>query len=646
MFCLAKSVAKPNSNEKIKMDTKTTSPFGAWNSKVSADLVVEKSIQLREVSTDSDLIYWSELRPDEGGRTTIVRRLEDGSTEDLLPTPFNCSSRVHEYGGGSFGVFSEQIFFTNFSDQQIYRFAPGDAPVQLTHNKNARFADFSFDASRNRLFAIRELHGSDGVTNQICSVDLDSGDVTMHVEGEDFYAAPSISPDGKKLAWMTWSHPQMPWDGCEIFVADIEGNSLSSITCIAGDLDEAAVQPRWASNRRLYFLTDRSGWWNLHYFQEGTITSAYEKSADFTGPHWVFAQKDYLPLSETQLICSYTEDGHSFLADLDVDGQKLTPLEKKYSLVDSLQKTKNGICFLSGTDQTPLSLIQIDLETKKEPSVLRTTTQVKLAENDISVPQPIEFPTTGNRNAHAWFYPPANANVNGPNDEKPPLIVICHGGPTGFSTNLFRTSAQFWTNRGFALVDVNYGGSSGFGREFRDRLQGQWGIVDIDDCCAAVDYLAEQKLINPDRVAIRGGSAGGYTTLAALTFRDVFKAGASYFGVSDLEALAKETHKFESRYLDGLIGPYPESKDIYFERSPINYTEKLSCPVIFFQGLDDKVVPANQAELMYRKLKDKGIPTEYVAFEGEGHGFKKAENIKTSLLRELAFYQKAFGIEG
>ncbi|HBL13170.1 MAG TPA: peptidase, partial [Cyanobacteria bacterium UBA11162] len=454
--------------------------------------------------------------------------------------------------------------------------------------------------------------------------------------------------------WLSWNHPNMPWDGTQLWVASIQENGLlGEAECIAGGVEESIFQPEWSPDGHLYFISDRSNWWNLYCWRgrggegergRGFVEPLCEMAAEFGLPQWVFGMSTYGFESDHRLICTYTQEGDWYLASLDLETKQLQVIETPYTSISSLQVGNGKVVFMGGSATESTAVVEMDLATR-EIEVLRQSSELKIDAGYLSIPQAIAFPTENNLTAYAFFYPPQNQDYIAPKGEKPPLIVKSHGGPTASASNTFNLKIQYWTSRGFAVVDVNYGGSTGYGREYRQRLKDRWGIVDVDDCANAAKYLAEKGLVDGERLAIAGGSAGGYTTLCALTFRDSFKAGASYYGVSDLEALATDTHKFESRYLDGLIGAYPEQQELYKARSPIHFTDQLSCPVIFFQGLEDKVVPPNQAQMMVDALKAKGLPVAYITYEGEQHGFRRAENIKRTLEAELYFYSRIFGFE-
>jgi len=623
--------------------------YGSWRSPITSDLIVAATIGLGQIIVDGEDIYWTESRPQEQGRNTISRRTSDGLVFDnIVPNPFNVRTRVHEYGGGDFTVNNGTIYFANFADQRIYRgldklFYP------LTPETKHRYADLTVDEQRNRLICVCEDHTRTDreATNSIVSIDL-SGELGRITEprgliaGNHFYASPRLSPDGTQLAWLTWNHPNMPWDGTELWVGqlDQDGTVIDS-KYIAGGTDESIFQPEWSPDGILHFVSDRTGWWNLYRWQDRLVETLYPMAAEFGRPQWVFGMSTYAFESIDQLICTYTQHGIWHLAKLNPNTKQLTNIDIPYTEIGCLKVLPDRAVFVAGSPTTPTSIVQLDLKSN-QIDILRRSSEVTIESGYFSMPESIEFPTTQGRTAYGFFYPPQNQDYNAPKVDRPPLIVKSHGGPTAATSSSFSLSTQYWTSRGFAILDVNYGGSTGYGREYQQRLQGQWGIVDVDDCVNGAKYLADQGLVDRERLIIKGGSAGGYTTLAALTFRDVFKAGASYYGVSDLEVLAQDTHKFESRYLDGLIGAYPEQRDIYVERSPIYSINRLDCPVIFFQGLEDRIVPPNQAEMMVDAIAAKGLPVAYVPFEGEQHGFRRPENIKRTLDAELYFYAKVF----
>ncbi len=626
-------------------------PFGSWKSPITSELYASAYVGLSEVQLEDGTVYWNELRPKEQGRYVVVQLQHDGKTLDITPPGFNTRTRVHEYGGGSYLVDKGTVYFSNYADQRLYRQKLGSSPEALTPPVDMRYADGVVDHQRNKIVTVREDHIVKGeAVNTIVAVDLASGGPgEVLVSGNNFYSNPRISPDGRQLAYLTWNHPNMPWDGTELWVGtfDTDGK-LANSQRVAGGLRESVYQPEWSPDNRLYFVSDRTGWWNLYRSNNGRAEPVCTLDAEFGGPQWIFRQSHYGFASPRQIICIYTMKGGTHLARLDTVTGRLEEILTPYSggarQIRDIAVGPDHAVFVGGSPTEAESIVQIDLRTPKL-TVLRRSRDVTVDNRYLSIPRHVEFQTTNGLTAHSFYYPAKNPDYSAPASEKPPLIAICHGGPTGQTSTALRYSIQYWTSRGIAVLDVDYGGSTGYGRPYRERLNGQWGVVDVDDCVNGARHLVQNGEVDRNRVAIEGGSAGGYTTMCALTFRDFFKAGASYFGISDLETFVKDTHKFESRYLDRLVGPYPEKKDLYRERSAIHYAERVSCPMILFQGLEDKVVPPDQSEKFYKVLRDKGLATAYLAYEGEQHGFRKSENIKRSIEAELYFYGKVFGFE-
>jgi len=634
----------------IEKQTDKIASYGSWHSPISSDLIVAGTVRLGQVDLDGEDIYWIEGRPAEKGRNVIVKLCADGKTEDLIPMPFNARTRVHEYGGGSLVVSNGEVYFSNFADQRLYRIGEDGEMIAITPEAELRYADGVVDRLHNRMICVREDHLDAGreAVNTIVSVALDGGgEQVVLVSGNDFYSSPRLSPDGKRLAWLAWNHPNMPWDGTELWIADVQADgSLTNKTLVAGGVEESIFQPEWSPTDEsyesvLYFVSDRSGWWNLYRWRNGEVEALCERDAEFGLPQWVFGMSTYAFLTSKQIICTYTELGVSRLAFLDVETQNLENIDTPYTQIEDLRSAAGKVLFVAGSPTEYASIASFDPATGRFET-LRRSSDLKIDPGYISVSQAVEFPTENNLTAYGFFYPPQNKDYSAQVNELPPLLVMIHGGPTSSTSATLRLGIQYWTSRGIAVLDVNYGGSTGYGRAYRERLKGNWGVVDVDDCVNGARYLAKQGLVDGNRLAITGGSAGGYTVLCALAFRDLFKAGASHYGVSDLIALDEDTHKFESRYTFGLVGT---SRELYIARSPIHHIERLNAPVIFFQGLEDKVVPPNQSEMMVNALRAKGVPVAYVTFEGEQHGFRQAENIKRALDGELYFYSRIFGFD-
>ena len=626
-------------------------PYGAWKSPLTADMLLASALGIGEIQLDGETIYWIELRPTEGGRGVLVRRTPDGATVDVTPAPFNVRTRVHEYGGGAYLAADGVVYFSNFADQRLYRVAAGGAPEPLTPDLPGgalRYADAALDATRNRLILVREDHRESGqeAKNTLAALALDGENADggrVLVAGNDFYATPRLSPDGARLSWLAWNHPNMPWDGTALWVADIAADgSLSNARQVAGGENESIFQPSWSPDGELYFISDRSGWWNLYRWRNGEAEALAPMAAEFGMPQWQFGMATYSFANAGHLVCTWQQNGAVQLGSLDLTTGALTPIETSYTVVAAPHASASQIVFIGASPLKASQIVRMDSATGQQET-LRRSSALALDETWISVPEEIEFPTENGLTAYGVFYRPRNPEYAAPTGDLAPLRVLSHGGPTSQVMGVFNPGILYWTSRGFAVLDVNYGGSTGYGRAYRDRLKGQWGVVDLDDCVNGARYLAAQGLVDGERLTITGGSAGGYTTLCAITFRDAFKAGASHFGVSDLGALARDTHKFESRYLDQMVGPYPERQDLYEARSPIFHIDQLHTPAIFFQGLEDPVVPPNQAVTMVEALRAKGVPVAYLAFEGESHGFRQAANIKRSLEAELAFFGRILG---
>jgi dipeptidyl aminopeptidase/acylaminoacyl peptidase len=628
-----------------------TSPYGSWTSPITSDLVVAEAIRLDQVALDGDVIYWTEAQPKKQGRSFVYRAAPGGEPEAVTPddsSTFNVRSRVHEYGGGAFAVQDGTVYFSNFADQRLYRQDAAQAPRPITPAGEPasalRYADGVIDRQRGRLICVHEDHtGLGQAVNTLVSLDLSgAGASKTLVAGNDFYSTPRLSPDGMRVAWLTWKHPDMPWVAAEAWVGEIEGDGMvAKARRVAGGPDESVFQPQWSPDGDLWFVSDRGrGWWNLHRERVGAIEPMAPMDAEFGQAHWNFAMSTFAFESAQRVVCCFVRDGVWRLAELDTRTRRFEQIPLPFTSLSQLRAGPGRAVFLGGSPSEATALIELDLGTRTYRVIRRSAVLSDELRPYISVAQPISFPTAGGETAHALYYPPHSPRFTAPAGEKAPVLVKSHGGPTASASSTLSLAVQYWTSRGIGVLDVNYRGSTGYGRPYRLRLEGQWGILDVEDCVAGARHLIETEGADPERLMISGGSAGGYTTLRALTPANekTFSAGASYYGVSDLAALARDTHKFESRYLDWLIGPYPLEQQTYAERSPIRHIDRLSVPVIFFQGAEDRIVPPNQTEMMVAGLKNRGLPVGYFLFDGEQHGFRKAENIKRALDAELYFY--------
>lgn len=624
--------------------SEVTAPYGAWASPVSVELMTKSVVGLGALSVDADDLYWLESRPNEKGRFVLCRRRADGQIDELTPSPFDVGSRVHEYGGGAYVAGQGHIVFSDRSEGTVWYIEPGATPRKIATPDGCRYADFELDLTRKRVLAVREDHRQRPPTDPkaaIVALPLDlEGSERVLVEGPDFLSSPRLSPDSGRLAWIAWTHPDMPWDRTQLFVGDLSQEGLvQAPRLVAGETPESIVQPQWSTAGVLHFCSDRTGWWNPYRLRGTEVEALAPVEAEIGGPHWVFRQRYYDFLPDGRIVVAIVREGIRTAAVI-AKGQ-IEPLEIG-QVADCPRVIGEGLGFVAARSDAAPSVNLLPRLDGGEAIVLRRAAPDVLPKEAISIGEPISFMTPRGL-GHAFWYPPKNLDHRGPEAERPPLIVLSHGGPTSMTTNSFSLAIQWWTTRGFGVVDVNYGGSTGFGRAYRRRLDGKWGIVDVEDCAAAATHLVERGLVDGARLVIRGGSAGGFTTLVALTSLNLFKAGASFYGVGDLMLLATDTHKFESRYLDRLIGPLPRAQDLYAERSPIHHIDRLSCPVIFFQGEDDKTVPPNQARTMVDAMTAKGLPVAYYAFAGEGHGFRKAETMRRVLELELDFYGRVFG---
>jgi len=635
---------------------KKQKPFGSWPSPISAELITRAAPGLNCLQSYDDSLYWVESRPWEAGRNVIMCRAADGSIKDLLPKPYSHSSRVHEYGGMAYGISGDSLYFVNASDQRIYKTGLDgeNEPRPITGLSLQRFADLTIDRKNQRLIAVCEEHGGDNgeqePENYLVAISLSASlnsnnpSVIKLRSGADFYAYPRISPDQTTLCWIQWQHPNMPWDCTQLWQATINADgSLSESNLVAGDNNnESIFQPQWSPDNQLYFVSDRNNWWNIYRAENGSCTPILEIATEFATPLWQFGMSTYDFIDAQTIGCLWTDKGIWHNGFIDISSGQLSKIDSHYSSMHSACCFQGSLYMVAGAAAVPSEIVSAKpqaLDTIYAPATLDINPE------NLSQPQSILFPSADGQQVHAFFYPPTNAEYCADKNQLPLVIALCHGGPTGATDSGLNLKIQYWTSRGFAVVDINYRGSTGFGRSYRQSLARAWGIADVQDSQHAIEYLTAEKKIDPERCIIRGGSAGGYTVLSALTFTDTFKAGASLYGIGDLETLATDTHKFESRYMDSLIGPYPERKDIYLARSPIHHAEGLNCPVIFLQGLEDKVVPPNQAEMMVKLLEDKGIKVGHITFADEGHGFRKATNIIRAMESELDFYTDVFDLE-
>jgi dipeptidyl aminopeptidase/acylaminoacyl peptidase len=626
-------------------------PYGSWRSPISAADVASAGRRLAAPAIAADgAVWWAEGRPAEGGRVVLMRRPAGGEPEDVTPAEFNVRTRVHEYGGGAWALAAaDLVVFCNFSDQRLYRQRLGEEPVAISPRPDAdaalRYADMEITADGLSIVCVRESHGEGEAENELVILPLDgSAEPAVLVSGRDFYSFPRVSPDGAWLAWTCWEHPNMPWDGTELWLAPLE--DPDDATLVAGGPDESVFQPAWDPEGRLHFVSDRDGWWNLFRDEGETVTQLTAEEADLGHAQWLFGGATYGFLEDGSIAVVRCDRGEERLFLLEPGSERPRDLELPYTSFGFpvLATAGSTVAFAAASPARETAVVRYDVAAERLETV-RDAGAEPLADGLISIPRPIEFPTSDGETAHGFFYPPANDGFEAPRGELAPLIVQSHGGPTSHATPALDREFLFWTSRGFGVVDVNYRGSSGHGRAYRQRLRGGWGVLDTEDCIAATRHLAATGEADGARLAIRGGSAGGYATLCALVFHDEFATGASYYGVADTETLAEDTHKFESRYLDGLIGRYPEQRELYRERSPIHFVERLRVPVILFQGLEDEVVPPSQAETMVAALERNGIPHAYVAFAGEAHGFRRAETEIRCLEAELYFYGRVLGFE-
>ncbi len=624
-----------------------SSAYGFWPSPISAELLTSQAVKISEPQACGERVYWLESRPQEQGRNALVCE-HAGKRTDLLPAPHSIRTRAQEYGGAAYLAIATGVFYVLDADQRVYFLAHSQqkaialTPDAPTPTAQYRYADFCYDEQRQRLLAVREdyTHNTHHPSCAIIAIDLQTHCTTVLRSGADFYSNPRLSPDAKQLSFLRWNHPQMPWDGTECICADLDlvGNPANE-KVIAGNVTESIFQPQWSPSGELFFVSDRSNWWNIYRWNGATSECVAALEAEFATPQWVFGMSTYGFINSNEIFCCYSQNGQWQLATINVQQQAITKITTEFRDISAVHcHAGRGYCLAASSWQST----QLWCYAQNNLSPI-TSTHSPITGDYISTAQSILFTTSDNEQAQGFFYSPQHAEIQTTEKTLPPLIVMCHGGPTGATESSLNVKIQFWTSRGFAVFDINYRGSTGFGRTYRDRLKHHWGITDVIDVCSGAEFLAQQGLVDRNRMAIRGSSAGGYTVLAALTFSNTFKAGASLYGIGNLAALAQDTHKFEAHYLDSLVGEYPAQDTIYHARSPIYHINKLNCPVIFLQGLQDKVVPPSQAEAMVAALSMKGITTKYITFAEEGHGFRQAQNIQRALNEELAFYQTVFG---
>ncbi|PCI96001.1 peptidase [Candidatus Aerophobetes bacterium] len=618
----------------------TKSPYGTWKSPLSPDSLIQDSFRFSFMHVANERILFGEGRPKEKGRTALVEVGFNKKQKDLLPKEYNMRTQVHEYGGKSFTMHENAVYFVNLKDQDIYKIETDSTIHRITKQEHFRFADLCVSPDGRFLFCVAESHESKKVENMLVRVCLSSNEIEIIATGYDFYSSVVVSPDAKRIAWFSWNQPNMPWDETELFIADIsDKKGLTNVTLVA--TEASCIHPQFSKDNTLYFISDSSGYWNLYTYKEETIHPVYPIDVEFGAPCWVFGMMRYVFLETGHIACIGTKKAVDSLYIIDPHSKKIVRIDTPFTQFSDLYVSNDLLVFHAASPTQPSCIATYNLK-NKEIHVLKEFSSCPLDIEDISIPVAISFPTEGGKTAYGFYYPPTNKNYLGLDDEKPPVIVNCHGGPSSHVSPVLQMKHLFYTTRGFGVFELNYSGSTGYGSEYRNRLKRNWGVVDLHDCENLARYLKKKGLVDPEKLIIKGGSAGGYSVLCALTYLDSYKAGACYYGVADMEALAKDTHKFEAKYLDLIVGSYPKDKKTYIERSPIHHCEKLSCPIIFFQGTEDKCVPPEQSDMMVQALRDKKIPVSYLLFKGEGHGFRMAESIKASIEAELYFFSKIF----
>ena len=631
------------------MSKKVKLQYGSWDSSITSDLIVNGGLKFSEIRSNGSEVYFLEGRPEESGRYVIVKQTSKGNISDVIPKEFNSRNAVHEYGGGSFAVGKKNIYFTNWDDQRIYK-VDGENVNPLTKEppfeKSIRYSDLTLSIDEEWLFCVRETHFEKvEAKNELVAISTTKSSQLVLCTGRDFYSSPRINPTNNEICWLEWDHPNMPWDGSELNIGNFDLDGISNKKLIDGSKNISIIQPEWSELGHLIYISDESGWWNLKKYSDNKKSTILDEETDHGEPAWNFGVRTYFIKDNFIYLRGPSKDKNKgLIRKINISGEIIEEIEVLHTSIGSLSFIDNKALYIGASPVSNSEIVSLDLE-KKELNTIKVSNSLAIDNEEISMPEEITFPTTENAIAYGYFYKPKNKNYQSDSQEKPPLLVISHGGPTSATSNSLNLSIQYWTNRGIAVVDVNYRGSTGYGRKFRDSLKGNWGVYDTDDCIAAVDYLSKKGLVDSERAAIKGGSAGGYTTINALTFHDRFAVGATYYGIADLSVFIDDTHKFESKYLESLIGKYPEEKEKYYDRSAINFTDQLSCPMIIFQGTEDKIVPPSQAEILAKGLENKKIPYSLVMFEGEQHGFRQSKNIKASLESELFFYSKVLGFE-
>jgi dipeptidyl aminopeptidase/acylaminoacyl peptidase len=642
----------------MRREPKQPAPCGTWISPLSAEAMTGSTVGLGGVSADGQVLYWLESRPLEQGRSALVRRLPDGVIQDVTPPPFNVASRVHEYGGGAYVAGGGRIVFSDKADGAVWLIADDGVPGKIVAVEGCRYADFRFVPGTGLVVCVREDHrgrpdndpeATIVAFNVASGVDPSANEGVILVKGADFYSSPRPSPDGRRIAWLSWDHPDMPWDATRLHVAALLPSGLADAAIVAGaGQREAIIQPEWSPSGILHFCTDRTGWWNIHRLgANGSIEPVTSvPDGEIGGPHWMFGQRYFAFQPDGGIVAVLSRDGQVravAIEDAAIGDLTLPPVQQCPVGFDGRDGVRSTAYVSAAADTPPAIFATFSHNGRLTHQIVRSAGPALLAADDVSPGEPISFLTADGAAAHGFFYPPLNSRFEPLDGERPPLVVTIHGGPTSMARSGFSLQTNWWTTRGFAVIDVNYRGSTGFGRDYRQKLDGNWGVSDVEDCIAAVEHLAAEGKVDPDRIAIRGGSAGGFTALAALTSSSVFKAGASFYGIGDLMLLARETHKFESRYMDRLVGPLPQAAAVFAERSPINHLDRMTAGAIFFQGLDDKVVPPSQAAEMVAAMRGRGLPVAHYEFAGEGHGFRRSETIRRVLELELGFYGTLFG---